>query len=294
MVHIKLPQNISTKFADFEYLIDVQNYLKKNHSEQIVFDFSSVKFIEANICAFLGALNEDLTSRNNTIRYINVNPLIEDLLKRNNYFSNNEIGKSSLRSDTIVNYNRFGNKDENRFISYIENDLLGKKYFPKHSKDLDVLILRCIFELFDNARLHGNCKFIHTCGQMFPNKSSKPLNFSIVNLGKTIKQKVSHFLGENISGSQAIKWALIKGNTTKVGDLSGGLGFDVLVSFMLVNNGCIQIISGKGYYEFTAMGIIEKELNTGFNGTIINLVFNMEDKSYYSLDDSVVTVTNLF
>ena len=52
-------------------------------------------------------------------------------------------------------------------------------------------------------------------GSFFPKDPKKPLHFTIVDRGVTIKENVSSFLETEISGGEAIQWAMVSGNTTK-------------------------------------------------------------------------------
>lgn len=154
--------------------------------------------------------------------------------------------------------------------------------------------MRNIFEIYENARTHGRCEFIHTCGQFFPRKESKPLHFTIVDKGINIKQNVSQFLGREIEASEAISWAMIKGNTTKTGDTSGGLGLSVIFEFIKLNKGKIQVISSDGFYEFNKDLIEKRKLSHAFDGTIVNIRFNLNDSNIYSFVSEDPDFENIF
>lgn len=47
-------------------------------------------------------------------------------------------------------------------------------------------ICTSIFEVFENARTHGKCQWIHTCGQYYPQKHSSRFDITIVDAGQTI------------------------------------------------------------------------------------------------------------
>lgn len=60
------------------------------------------------------------------------------------------------------------------------------------------------------------------------------LNFTIVDLGKTIKTGVNNFLKKNLSGIEYIAWAVEEGNTTKRGTIPGGLGLSLIREFLKI------------------------------------------------------------
>lgn len=74
-----------------------------------------------------------------------------------------------------------------------------------------------------------------------------------------------------------------KGNTTKTGSNPGGLGLSIIFEFIKINGGKIQVISSNGFYEFSNNKILTKKLNYTFDGTLVNLRFNLNDNNYYSL-----------
>src|SRR5690606_35648430 len=187
-----------------------------------------------------------------------------------------------------IKYQKFNpslKEDDNNFEIYIKKQLLSKSDFPSHSQMLGKHITLRIFELYENARTHGSCNFIHACGQYFPRKPEKPLNVTIVDTGKNIQDNVSEFLNKSISSIDAIDWAMRKGNTTKTGNISGGLGLDLIFQFIQHNKGKIQIISADGFWEWHRGKSTKKLLNNRFNGTIANLRFNLNDTSHYYLEN---------
>ena len=140
-------------------------------------------------------------------------------------------------------------------IMYMMNSS-QKKIFPAMSSPFKKEIVRSLLEIFENARIHGECINVYTCGQYFPNY--KLLDFTIVDFGKTIKENVSDFFSKDVTGIQAIKWAVRRDTTTKRG-ISGGLGLDISREFSKKNGGKIQIISADGYWEQNHSDIICEE-----------------------------------
>jgi hypothetical protein len=167
---------------------------------------------------------------------------------------------------------------------------MNNSEFPRHSKRLGDQIKENIYELFENARTHGKCKHIHTCGQFYPSK--KKLHITIVDTGHTIVNNVHHYLKKTLSPSACIDWAMKTGNTTKEGNIPGGLGLGLIFDFINVNKGKIQIVSSNGYWELREGRITKEDLNFSFNGTIANLEFDLSDVNKHLLTDEVVDLDN--
>lgn len=291
---IEIPNDIKSEFNGYNYLLAWLNQFKNVKNAEIEFDFSKVQFFEANLAAIIGVIFEILEFNQNKIKVSNFNRQVETILRKNGFLIPFGFAKIQDQYDTALSYKKFKPNDDEGFNEYIKNELLSKPTFPMHSKKLGKEIMRNIFEIYENARTHGKCEFIHTCGQFFPKKESKPLHFTIVDKGINIKQNVSQFLGLELEATKAIKWAMIKGNTTKTGDTSGGLGLSVIFEFIKLNKGKIQVISSDGFYEFSN-GIIEtQKLHNSFEGTIVNIRFNLSDDNFYSFADETLDFDNIF
>lgn len=295
---ITLNEYVRTDLEGYSQLIKVINQVEQNDSRNVVFDFEKVLFFEANLSAVLGIAIEILERKKASIYFINLNNKIETILRKNEFLIPFGFNKIHDHYDTAIKYQKFSSKlkeDEQNFEQYIKTQLLGKAEFPSHSKALGKQITLRIFELYENAKTHGACNYIHACGQYFPNKKDKPLNITIVDTGKTIKELVGNYLKKDISGEDAIEWAMKKGHTTKTKNISGGLGLDLIYQFIQHNRGKIQIISNDGYWEWHRGLIIKKRLSEPFQGTIANLRFNLNDKSHYMLRSETNTSwENLF
>ena len=109
-----------------------------------------------------------------------------------------------------------------------------------------------------------------------------------------MKQNVSAFKNQDVNSADAIEWAMLKGNTTKTGDTSGGLGLAVIFEFIKLNRGKIQVISSDGFYEYKNGNITKHKLGSIFEGTIVNLKFNLNDPNHYSLSNEDNLFENIF
>lgn len=289
--------DIKTDYDGYAKLLKLLHKAENSSDTEIIFDFSKVIFFEANLCAVLATITEILENKGKNISLINFNKAVEAILRKNEFLLSYGYKALEDRYRTAIMYRKFNpinKEDDNNFELYIENQLLNKDEFPSHSRTLGKHITQNIFELYENARTHGSCEFIHACGQYFPNKPEKPLNITIVDTGKNFKDIVSDFLNEPVLAVDSIEWAMRKGNTTKSGDMPGGLGLDLIFQFIKHNNGKIQIISSNGFWEWHRGNTTKKSLDHTFYGTIANLRFNLNDQSYYSLASESDDWDNLF
>ena len=297
-MEIKFADDVKTDFDGYQSLIEILVKAIRSDDNDIVFDFSNVYFFEANLCAVLASIIETIEMLGKRVYLRNFNNDVETILRKNGYLL--QYGYSPIIDNyqTSIQYQKFNphnSTDDRNFEHYIQQELLSKDDFPSHSKLLGKHITLRIFELYENARTHGLCNYIHACGQYFPRKPEKPLNITIVDTGKNFQENVSVFLRREIDALAAIDWAMQNGNTTKTGNISGGLGLDLIFQFIQHNKGKIQIISSNGFWEWHH-GVTQKQLLAyKFNGTIANLRFNLNDNThYYLLGESNVNLDNLF
>ena len=252
--------------------------------DNVTIDFCKNTWFEANLSAVLGAILSNLQDDLNTVALINFSEKVEDILTRNN-FLNHFGGSGDARNSggTVVPYKKFGSVDTRSFEHYLRKDLFGNPSLSSIKEGLTKKVQESILEVFMNAQTHGNCKSIFSCGQLFPQKNR--LDFTIVNMGTTIKRNVSDFTDDpSLSSIDAIEWAIVESNTTRKGAIPGGLGLSTLTSFIELNGGTIQIISDDGYYLRKTSSIYrKKKLNHLFDGTIVNIEFDINDATWYSV-----------
>ena len=287
---IDFPEKITSEVIGYENLIQFYEKMSTIKDSKISIDFKNSYWFEANLCAIFGAMIEELEDKGNEIILNNIkNP--KDILSRNGFLKKFGVEKPSETYNTELDYKTFSHKQGKSFSSYIDNEILKKQGFPKLSNLLSKKINESIFELYENARTHGKCKNIHTCGQLYPSK--KRLNITIVDMGQTIKNNVNNYLNSSKTGCECIEWAMKDKNTTKTGTISGGLGLAIIFEFIKLNKGKIQIISSEGYWELRSGEVFKQNLNFNFNGTIANLEFNLADTNEYFLKEEI-DLDNIF
>lgn len=283
--NIRFCPEIRSDYQGYSFLTSIYHNAREINSSQVIFDFKKTHWFEANLSAVLGAIVELLRDKGKEVNFEGFQFKVEGILKRNLFLKEHGETLAIDKYGTTVPYKNFTPENDSQFIRYIESEVLAKRDFPKHTKRIGKKITESIFELFENARTHGRCKQIHTCGQYYPNKQPPRLDITIVDMGKTIKANVNEFLNKTHDGAFCIDWAVQYGNTTKTGNISGGLGLGVIMEFLRLNNGKMQIVSADGYWEYRRGEISQNLLSKPFPGTIVNIEFNLNDDKIYYLKD---------
>lgn len=294
---VKVPNKVSSDFDGFNSLIKMYHQTKSLSFDTVTFDFSNCSWFEANLCAVLGAICDKISSEINSVNVDNMSRPIETILSKNEFLKH--FGGSSKfdSNNTTIKYRRYKASEQTLFKEYLNTELLSKEEMPSMSELLQKKVNESIFEIFENAITHGESHYVFSCGQYYPQKVPPRIDFTIVDYGNTIKSKVNSFLNANMSASETIAWAVDKANTTKEGDTPGGLGLKVIRKFLQLNRGEIQIVSANGYWcQDKNNNTFVDTLDYQFDGTIVNLEFNIDDHSSYILAEELKSkvVNNIF
>ena len=119
---------------------------------------------------------------------------------------------------------------------------------------------------------------------------------AIVDLGRTIATNVNTYLYRKeqlppMSDCDAIRWAFVKGNTTK--ENPGGLGLSLLQEFVKLNEGSLHMVSASGFIEYSNNQFRSHPLDKQFPGTIVNIKFNFNDPKNYWMSSEKPDLNNL-
>jgi hypothetical protein len=276
----------------FEALVRLQAQTKDCLFDDIDIDMGEAHWFDADMCAPFGAILYGLGESPNSIKLTNIHPTVETILSKNGFMSNYGREKVPDRWGTTIPYQRFDVKDDRYFASYIETKLIQRSEIPAMSPGLLKKFRESIFEIFSNAVLHSRTKMgIFSCGQFFPKRNK--IDFSVTDLGIGIRQNVKENEYLDLDPENAIVWATEGCNTTKRGQIPGGLGLKLLCEFIDLNHGCIQIVSDAGYWRRENGNIVIARLSYVFPGTIVNLEINTADTQSYVLSTKM-SKTNIF
>lgn len=274
-------QEIHSNYEGFSRLIQLATQTVGCFLEDIEIDMSQSGWIDANMCAPLGAILYKVGRDINTIRLSNVAANVEAILSKNGFLCNYGWPRKKDFYGSTIEYKRFEPKDDRYFADYIEKQMVGKG-IPEMSPGLLKKFRESIYEIFSNSVLHSQTKLgIFSCGQYYHKKHR--LDFSVADLGIGIYANIRERRGLNLSAEEAISWALEGKNTTKSGPIPGGLGLKLLREFIVKNEGRIQIVSDKGYWELSEGIVRTRAFSEPFPGTIVNIEINTADAKSYRL-----------
>ena len=284
-------QPIHSNFDGFAQLTDLHARVRDVHFETIDLDMSGATWFDGNMCAPFGAILYKTSRGLNSVKLENLTPKVKTILAKNGFLMNYGVAKCADVYKTTIEYKRFEAKDERYFAAYIEQHLVGKG-MPDMSIGLQKKFRESIFEILSNAVIHAETKLgIFACGQFFP--KGQRLDFSIADLGIGMKENIKKRRGLDLTPEEAIKWATEGNNTTKTGNIPGGLGLKLLRDFVALNKGRIQIVSDAGYWELANGAVRTKRFQQPFPGTVVNLEINAADRHSYCLQ-SEQNLDNIF
>ncbi|MDQ1769363.1 hypothetical protein GQR60_00850 [Labilibaculum sp. A4] len=277
---LQIPRELRTNIYGFEELNLLLEKTEVFRNSTIDLDFSKNIWFDANLCAILAAVKSHSEKYGNKINVKNCSQYLHRILQKNHFL--NEFGYEPIHDQygTTIKFMSYLPNEENLFKQYLDNELLAKDSMPGFSIQLQKKMNESIFEIFENAIFHGKTNEVYTCGQYFPRHLPPHIEFTIVDLGRTIQANVGEYLNKAIIAKDAIEWAVEKGHTTKTGDTPGGLGLKLIREFLKLNKGQIQIVSGDGYWCENNNTIFAQSMKTSFPGTIISLNIRIDGESY--------------
>lgn len=281
--------NIHNDLNGYNQLLELYNEYKDEILEEIQIELSV--WFDANLCAVLGGiLDKILNDGLNSIEFQSISTSIQTILQKNSFLAHYGFDNLYDTYHTTIKYLKLKPTDSRYFSDYVHKDLLNRNELPTMSKAVHEKVAESIHEMFVNATIHSETKFVYTCGQFFPRDHN--LIFTIVDTGIGFSKRIEQNLGLNINSCDAIKWAMIEGHTTKQ-NVPGGIGLALLKEFILINKGRIQIISGNGFYQLSDGVENIYELDNYFDGSVISMTFKTDDNTSYMLANEI-DVSDIF
>lgn len=264
---------MDTSFASYQHLVDfahICNSVKGN----VNVHFPS--WFAANMSSPLGAILSQVQINGCTVQFTNADAIFQ----KNGFLTHFGYPSSPDINRTTIKYMRLKRDDARSFHEFIRTALIEHPNLPHLSSGLKKKIQEAIFEIFVNAQTHSGVSDIFTCGQFFPTKHK--IEFTITDMGNGFRENFKSRFGQDIFPEKAIEWAMVSGNTTKIG-VPGGIGLAILKEFAVKNDGKIQIVSDAGFYQWDAKGQHLNRFSRPFPGTIVNVQFRTNDPHSYSL-----------
>lgn len=274
ILHIK--GSINTDFAGIKHLFDFYRKASLHVNKTIFVDFYHLTWFDANLSALLGSMIHKLKTENN-LEFSTDGEFLKqnfDILYRNGFIHSEDIIDDERKSS--ICFRDFKATDNEGFVHYIENDLLCNRGMPDLSDKVKSDIVDWLIEIFNNIELHAKTDYeFFVCGQYFPSKGI--IAFTMVDLGvgflPAIEEKTKGVVFEAI---EAIKWSLVKRNSTRKDRTPGGIGLSNLYDYLKENQGNMQIVTGDAYWgiELESTQIKGYTFDKPYCGAMINLFFN--------------------
>lgn len=164
---INFPSHLKTDNEGFSFLAYLLN--ETAQKKKFCFDFAQVEWIEANLCAVLGAIIETNKKQGASFSFINfTKEAIEHTLRNNDflrYIKNTGAQPSKVHSG--IPFRQFALENEDELEEYIYEYVLLAKAVPDMSEGAKKKIFRSIFELYQNSVMHSGADSIFVCGQFY-------------------------------------------------------------------------------------------------------------------------------
>ncbi|MHB1004076.1 MAG: ATP-binding protein [Chloroflexota bacterium] len=274
---------VRSDYAGYSTLARLASLLDDPFLDTVEIDWKGIRWFEANMAAPLGAVLQKVRSWNE-VANINMTAGITSILARNGFLVGDGTPKQADPYNTAMAFTRFRLEEGEAFQEYVSSNLAGKD-LPAMTRQLRRKFLESLCELFENAKIHSGTRLgVFACGQHFPTKHR--LDLAVCDLGIGICNKVQAHCGVTMSPCDAIQWAFTGRNTTRNGDIPGGLGLKMLEQFITKNNGRLHVVSNAGYREISGSGCHLLPLPAGFPGTIVNVSINTADHAVYYLAEA--------
>lgn len=269
--------NISSDAAGFSRIAKLHDELAAFANTQVVLDFSRLNWLDGHLAASLHVVFRHARARGTSVKIEGLKKAVGETLQKNAFLQ----PPAKDRFNTTIPLTDFDLTGGVQFSLFAKTHL-QRPEIPHMSKALQSKFYEGIDELFANSALHSNAKIpVTVCGQFFPRNSL--IDFAIVDGGRGIPGAVRSTGRVFRSAAEAIAWAMEPGNTTRQGDIPGGLGSKILREFVALNKGRLIIASGTGYWCQKGSVVQKSLLSHPFPGTAVILEINTSDKNKYDL-----------
>lgn len=294
----------------YEKILKISETIFKNPRQHFDFDFSGCAKIEHNSVVVLGALARYVDYQNTVPNRVmssflgtkifssagvmflvdTMSSVVFKYFLENNFLSHFTSGYGDdYSSGNYIGYREHNNLlDADNIADHLQNEWLSADKLSLSPLLKEAVVSR-IFEIFMNAYGHGvfvqdiDKLGVYSCGQY--DRKEKKLNISVLDFGPGIVENVKLEVPEIGSSLEAMKWAMVRGNSTrtdsKVKEIPRGLGFDLLHEFVRINDGELRVYSNDvKMISSSNTGVLVKHSKVYFDGTLVSIKINCDDRHY--------------
>lgn len=272
--------DLRTDFRGFDALGSLHARLSEYKNQRIGVDCSKLSWIDGHLSAPLLTIVSHARQRGNSVGLRNLPENVRLILKKNGLL----VDRAVDNYQTTIPVQQFDLTEEVKFANYTRRHL-RRKEMPKMTAVLLGKILEAIDELFANCALHSQSPIkVVATGQFFPR--GERLAFAISDGGRGVDGSLKAAGISYSTPEDAIDWAMQSNNTSRQGDIPGGLGLKVLRDFVGLNNGNLMVISNRGVWRQAGSDVQKWRLRSPFPGTSVILEIMTNDKHTYDLKSS--------
>lgn len=254
---------IRSDYDTFKVLCELADFLQTANSKSISIDFSKVTWFDAHFGAALQALKQSAVSRNIPLSLRGVNSELRNLLR-----GNGTLQTSSKDHPQCIPISLFSKDGGVLFAQHTNREFKRRKFFGL-SMELRNGLLEVMDEAFANCALHSGSEWVIYGGQRYVNRDR--FCFLVCDGGKGFLEVVKKVQPNFTSDVQAIQWAMEENNTTRSGDIPGGLGLSVIQDFAETFNAEITLASRGGFWKKRGRRVIQRDLPKQFPGTLLEI-----------------------
>lgn len=282
-VQITFPtRQLRAEASGFRALGKLHESIQTIADSAIVLDCQDLVWLDAHLAAPLKTIFGHSHKRSNTIQFKGLNNDVRTILSKNGMLKRKELDNFH----TTIPVTSFGLDQEVDFASYSRRHL-ARKEMPRMSSQLRGKFFEGIDELFANCALHSLSPIkVVAAGQFFPR--GERLAFCLSDGGRGIDGSLTASGIGYSSPEEAIDWAMQSNNTTRQGDIPGGLGLKLLREFIEKNGGRLIVVSSAGYWCQNGASVRKVRLAQPFPGTVVIMEIVTSDHKSYDL----VTASN--
>lgn len=299
----------------YRFLFKLAEKIMLNPKRHFDFDFKMCAILEQNAVAMIGGLARYVDSFNSVeniglkgllttncgvmFKVDTMSQIISNLLIKNNFLSHftQEYFDGYPKGSYIGYRVHTEYLDSNEIATHLYDEWLSDEKLSI-SSDLKNEIISRILEIFMNAYGHGveassiKGLGVISCGQYDKKKSE--LRLTVLDFGMGIVNNVQSHLESEVDDIQAMKWALMTGNSTRTDslgiDMPRGLGFGLLNEFVSLNKGKLSIFSNTCCAHLNDSGeYIVSKMKTPINATLVNISINCDNKHYRFITENDTT-----
>ncbi len=272
--------NCQTDARTFAAFADIFASAQTHETAIFPIDCSALTFCNGNLSAALSGIHRQLLRHGRGLSFLNLKPAVRSVLNDAGLFG----AALQRQRPSVIPLEHFQAGESSRFDLYTKKGLENKG-LPAMSAALEQHFFTGIHELFTNFEIHSQSAIgASICGQLFPRMGR--VEVTLVDHGIGIPAKIME-RGFATSAHAAIAWAMTGANTTREGDVPGGLGLKVLREFISLNGGELTIASHRGFWREAGGRVDMRPMQNPFPGTAVTIVVNTADTKSYRLRNEV-------